>query len=90
MIHTPLSKLVGFQAAEVSARYSALLDNSQLEARTGLAPVFELIPAQYGHDVRELVVGLVLLQAAQWNMRFTVPCESFPLLLLRMVEEPPD
>ncbi|CAK0906513.1 unnamed protein product, partial [Prorocentrum cordatum] len=87
---TPLSELVGSKSNDIYQKICALLTSTAMDEDTVWGPLWESLQHR---EVRAsacaLIVRLVLAEAASWEHRVRTKVTSFPLLLLRMVEQPP-
>jgi hypothetical protein len=81
---TPAFELVTEKCAAIAGEFDKLLDEGNLiwtkvHQLTGRNPRLHA-------GAKALIVGGACLAAADWDLRFTLPCNSYPLVFLRMLE----
>ena len=84
-----LSKLVGTMAAHVYSEISALLSDNNRDDPDVWGSVWEALPAPRDDNwprVLELILTTVSKSACTWWFRFVQRCESFPLVLLAILD----
>ena len=86
-----LSMLVCGKACEVHRDMIRLLSDEALaDAQGGWAKVFSLLSEVHYSSAMVLIVSLMLQSCASWTFRVLEPCASFPMLFLKLLEEPMD
>lgn len=83
---TFVSDLCSGKAVEIYNDVCGLLDAG---ADADLEIAMRLVPASRS-EAFELVVSLVIYEMSAWHSRFVQPASEFPLLVLRIVESPPE
>ncbi|CAK0813601.1 unnamed protein product, partial [Prorocentrum cordatum] len=85
---TPLSLLVTVKADRVYADLQALLAEGAEESLDTWGALWHLVPDEEVPRARLLIVSLVLRALAGWRARVLERTESYPLRLLRALEDP--
>ena len=83
---TFLSNLVATKARAIWEEMSALLSDASVMDKW--VPVWAVCGGPAVTSARALIISLVTRSAAEWKWRFLDRCESFPLCLLGLLEEP--
>ena len=83
---TPMSKLVAYKARDIFTEIMALAGDASVH--TKWAPVWEVLPEDRRAEACNLILSLVLQACASWYHRVMMVVESWPYLLLLMVEAP--
>ena len=83
---TFLSNLVATKARAIWEEMSALLSDASVMDKW--VPVWAVCGGPAVTSARALIISLVTRSAAEWKWRFLDRCESFPLCLLVLLEEP--
>eukprot|EP00927_Polykrikos_kofoidii_P002667 TRINITY_DN11067_c0_g1_i1.p1 TRINITY_DN11067_c0_g1~~TRINITY_DN11067_c0_g1_i1.p1 ORF type:complete len:1330 (-),score=171.22 TRINITY_DN11067_c0_g1_i1:47-4036(-) len=83
-----LSQLVCGKTAQIAGEFSQLLDDESVLGKFGR--VWQLVPSDRTNEAMTLIVSLILRGAAGWHLRFTLRLQTFPLILLRVVERAAD
>lgn len=88
IVTTPAFDLVTHKCSVIAAEIENLTD----AANTIWTPVLHLAAdnPRMQKGARTLAVGAMYLAAADWDMRFTRPCNTYPFCFLNMLKAPPD
>ena len=86
---TPLSTLVTQKAANVRQELERLFDSEESGDGGAWATVWNLVPNDYVAQARCLIVTLLLRAIAGWTARVIERADAFPLLFLKVVQDPP-
>ena len=92
---TPTSRLVAGFGARLAGTFSFMLSLEALRSDDWWAPVWNVVDAAQNavtlmEEALELVIELVLAAAASYDFRFMALFRDFPLLILLLLESPPD
>ena len=86
---TMLAELVQHKAADIEGEISQMLGESASQDERSWGPVWKMLPFEHFHEVRALIILLVVHSACQWDMRVSQKVGSFPFLLLACLAEGP-
>ena len=86
---TPLSDFCANEGKATTIRREMLklLDSDPSSLNSPFYAAWLLVPAAMVHELRRLVVSLVLVTVCSWDFRFTKKVGRFPLRLLTFVEK---